>query len=669
LLGRLNTLSPTAQGNLEKTPLIHLLVYSLDQKLKGSTVFWAPDETLHVIYFHNGVPSKVRTAAMVCPLDRALVEMGLLDENTLAGSLRVISQRGILHGEYLVSQGHLDKAKLLAALTWQLVRKVAFMFKLPATTRYAFYDGVNLLDDYGGPELTPSEPLALIMSGVRGGAHNPLIDHTLARLSKLKLTLHPDADVSRLTLMDHEKRVVELLRAKPLPELLGTGVAQERVVKLVVYALVITRCINLGAKSRPPVGVDAPRRRRSSFTAHAVAVAARSETSPSSLRQSAARAFRPTPSRGVSAPPPMPGTAAAGASPQRRQQTSSGGRSLPPPLRKSAPRQNVPPLRSGTSSAGPGRTTGTGTRPPTSPRMPAMSRTPTGAGGSPPAGRVSKRPPLRSKRSTTGSVRPSAPQRGTAISRAEIEERHELIDDQNFFEILDITRDATPDAIESTYFKAAKLWHPDRLPADLADLKPAISKIFARISEAYKTLSDDQKRSEYTRLVAEGGGTAREQEMVARVVDSAMLFQKAEVMFKKGNVATAESLIKQAVEADPDQPEYRALYAWIQAARVGTPAQLADGERTNHYRKQIQMLDEVIKSEPAFERALFYRAELLKRSGFTEKAMRDYRKAAKINPRNIDAARMVRLHERRQKRRTSTGILGRLFGKTPESED
>jgi len=60
-------------------------------------------------------------------------------------------------------------------------------------------------------------------------------------------------------------------------------------------------------------------------------------------------------------------------------------------------------------------------------------------------------------------------------------------------------------------------------------------------------------------------------------------------------------------------------------------------------------LDAVLLKEPRFERALFYRGSLLKRCGRYDRAIRDFRLAAEINPKNIDAVREVRLYDMRKR--------------------
>lgn len=64
--------------------------------------------------------------------------------------------------------------------------------------------------------------------------------------------------------------------------------------------------------------------------------------------------------------------------------------------------------------------------------------------------------------------------------------------DQDYYELLEVPRNATVDDIKKAYRKKALKYHPDRNPGD-----PDAEKRFKEISEAYEVLSDDQKRKSY----------------------------------------------------------------------------------------------------------------------------------------------------------------------------
>ena len=248
---------------------------------------------------------------------------------------------------------------------------------------------------------------------------------------------------------------------------------------------------------------------------------------------------------------------------------------------------------------------------------------------------------------------------------AEIENKAVKIDSEDFFKMLDLEQNANDPQIQAAYFKVAKAWHPDRLPGELADLKPLVSKVFTKFNEAYATLNDPQKRSDYLRTLDIGGGTSDEALEVQRVVDAALEFQKAEVLLKKNDLAQAEQFALRAMNADPEQVEYQALVYWLRAMRRGDPPPVPEGKTTTFYDDIIAKFDEILKMDAMFERAMYYRAVLLKRSGRDDRAQRDFKMVVQLNPKNIDAVREVRLAQmRREKKRSDeAGILGKLFKK------
>ncbi len=79
------------------------------------------------------------------------------------------------------------------------------------------------------------------------------------------------------------------------------------------------------------------------------------------------------------------------------------------------------------------------------------------------------------------------------------------VTEADFYELLEVTRDADDAAIKAAYRRLAMRWHPDRNPGD-----PQAEARFKAVSAAYECLKDPQKRAAYDRYghaaFRQGGG-------------------------------------------------------------------------------------------------------------------------------------------------------------------
>jgi len=146
----------------------------------------------------------------------------------------------------------------------------------------------------------------------------------------------------------------------------------------------------------------------------------------------------------------------------------------------------------------------------------------------------------------------------------------------------------------------------------------------------------------------------QEQNKAYHTLQALHAMQRAEYFLERHKMLEAEAEAKVALEHDPTQPECRALYAWIQACRLGEGADLP---------KILDIMTEALEQNPVEETLRFRRARLLTRLGNVDEAMRDFRLIAELNPRHIDAQREIRLWELRNgSKRSLSGEFTRPLG-------
>jgi hypothetical protein len=271
---------------------------------------------------------------------------------------------------------------------------------------------------------------------------------------------------------------------------------------------------------------------------------------------------------------------------------------------------------------------------------------------------------------TSGTMPIATPSSSSGVSpserRVEIERVASSLESLDHFELLGVDRTVTGPEVSKAFMALAKRWHPDRLPAELADLKATCASIFAKINEAHATLSNDEKRAQY---VAQGGrasSTSVVDSAVASSLTAAAAFQKAEFFLGRGDLAEAERLALQALELDANAPEIQALAAWIDGSKASAPPRVVEDS--------VVRLSRALESSDSMERAFVWRATLLKKLGRLSEAVSDFKRAVELNPHNIDAAREVRLYNMRQSKddplgggvpssSASTSLLRRLLKK------
>lgn len=593
---------PSQRGSLGRTPLAHLLVYAQDRGLTGTFDLTTGGQRSSIAIV-GGKPVKVRVHVPAPYLGRVLLEMGRITPEQLDQTLVELAETRRLHGQILIDRGFITHVDLIEGLREQMRHRLDAMFDFEPETLFEYFADYNGLSDYGGPEEVPLDPFALVWRGVCRRPSWEHVQETLSHLNAARVRLSRTANIDRFDLGRAERRLVEVMRAKPMMphELASTNLLPPKLVQLLLYVFAITKQISLLAP-------DAAADDSASFPSMDL-------PPPSSSSLKAAPPTEPPPS-------PSPSSAQV-ARVSLRKSLSRSGRFAAVQEVRSAPRD----ARSATE-------------PP-----------PAAEAGAAPVFSVPAAPAL--------PVVPVPTAASIAARRKEILDRAAAVEKEDYFAMLGVPREADTTAARTAYFDLARKWHPDKLPAELADVKTACATVFAKLTEAHQVLTDAKQRARYLNQLAEGAVSADDQAKVEVVLDAAMSFQKAEVCFKRHDFAQAEALCRHAVEADATQADYFAMLAWLEALKPVSQSKEATLAR-------IRELDHALALSDRCERAYFYRAQLHKRAGDDRAALADFKKARDLNPRNLDAQTEVRLLERRkgsERQDKGGGLLSRFFGK------
>lgn len=666
--------APTATGSFVKTPFPHLLVYALERRLTGTFVLSRNAATLATMVVVNGCPGKVHTANPVHYLGNVMAELGMISPEQLNAVVPQLGP-GRLFGQILLGMGAVDQPTLDAALRSQVERRVEHLFELGTETQFAYYDGVDLLQGYGGAP-TPIDPFPVLWRGVRERPAWEHVDATVRRVGNALIRLSASAQVERFAFHPEERDVVEQLRQRPLRLVDVTGVLGPQVSQVLVYFLMIMKQVELvdasaaaQAAARPVTQNSPPssgqafarvqlqrqQPRERPIVVEEVVSQANDERSSSPGMQAPQSAF------GMQRP-------VAGAF---AQPIATPGAAFPvEPVISTAPESPAPIIHAPGPPAVPEVAVPTGgpmdigsmiSQTIQSSMPPAMASVAPTASVAPPA--HADGPP-----SSSQIPAPPASQPGRALTaeqstlKNKILERAEQITSQDYFQMLGLDRDASVEQVQKAFFGLAKVWHPDRLPPALIDVKDACSKVFTHLTEAHATLTDASKRQDYMTLLRDGGATPEDQAKIQAILEAATEFQKAEFLLKRNmSDPQAYEIVKRCFSLDPEQADYLATLAWLDA-------QKPEWQSREKTLEKILLLDRCLQRNTNCERAYFYRGMLYKRIDEAVKALKDFKKAAELNPRNLDAMREVRLHNIRGGASKPPPGMGGRPSKPPQPE-
>jgi tetratricopeptide (TPR) repeat protein len=225
----------------------------------------------------------------------------------------------------------------------------------------------------------------------------------------------------------------------------------------------------------------------------------------------------------------------------------------------------------------------------------------------------------------------------------------QLAREADHFAVFGISADASPDQIRKAYFNLARQLHPDRLAAlGIADDNRDAQRLFAHVNRAFAQLSDPRELAAYRDIVARGGEAVlraeqqQAEEMAKRIIDAEEAFRRAEAAVSRDQFSLAMIELTRATQLNPGEPDYQALYTWVQF--VSSDDKVAMAGRTR------LALERVISQAPQAIEARFYLGRLERMVGRDDVALRLFQEVLRAEPRHTEAAGELRMLESRRRR-------------------
>jgi curved DNA-binding protein CbpA len=246
------------------------------------------------------------------------------------------------------------------------------------------------------------------------------------------------------------------------------------------------------------------------------------------------------------------------------------------------------------------------------------------------------------------------------------------------FEILGLMPGATAEEIRRAYYAASKRYHPDRYYGkNLGSFRARIDRVFRRLTEAYETLNDGDKRAAYLRAhphlevaraapppppppepepepeaqpvtldpqrAAERRSRMARHPYLAKTSKIAELVQRAKAQIAKGEPGRALADLHLALQIQPNNKELEALQMEARhkhdLARSAQEMEKAvEAETSGDLATAMSRYRTVAALDPANARAAFKAAQLMRLEGQDAKEIRILaQRAVELDGKNPDA--------------------------------
>jgi curved DNA-binding protein CbpA len=226
----------------------------------------------------------------------------------------------------------------------------------------------------------------------------------------------------------------------------------------------------------------------------------------------------------------------------------------------------------------------------------------------------------------------------------------ELTGRGSYYQLLGVTSECTADQAKKSFYSLARRFHPDH-HARSDELAARLKELMSVITEAYKTLANEDTRAAYDKALAKMGALNIHRERRATEESIEGWLERANQCLRAKNFAGSVVWLRKCVEAAPEHALYRAMLARSLATLPQYHNQAID-----HFQKALEL-------DPWKESVYIQFAELLEKMKLPSRARDVYSRLLDVCPEHAKACERLATLEPAKKETKPAAWLAHLLSK------
>jgi hypothetical protein len=233
---------------------------------------------------------------------------------------------------------------------------------------------------------------------------------------------------------------------------------------------------------------------------------------------------------------------------------------------------------------------------------------------------------------------------------SEVKQLIELTGKSTYYQLLEVSSDTPGVQVKKNYYSLVRKFHPDNHMGNRELITP-LKNLMVVISEAYKTLANEERRAAYDKSLASAGGFNMQREKTGAEESIDGWMNRANECLRAQNFVGSIVWLRKCHEAAPES----ALYLAMLARSLGTISQYEN--------EAAELFQRAIDLDPWKVPVYLQFGELLEEMELPERACGVYSKLLEISPLNARAHERLALLKPDEDAEERSSRIPHLFGR------